>query len=84
MKINDEALDPFKGLLTCQLNHNNVMHMPIKVENPNINITIYAIGEPRIIFTRINSVIMNVGLTSALVVVPYLVKKNQLLQRIKN
>ena len=32
--INDEALDPFKRLLKCLLNHNNVMHMPTKVENP--------------------------------------------------
>ena len=31
--INDEALDPFKGLLRCLLNHNNVMHMPTKVDN---------------------------------------------------
>ena len=30
---NDEALDPFKGLLKCRLNHNNVMHMPTKVDN---------------------------------------------------
>ena len=34
VKINDEALDPFKGLLKCRLNHNNVMHMSTKVENP--------------------------------------------------
>ena len=34
VKINDEALDPFKGLLKCRLNHNNVMHMPTKVDNP--------------------------------------------------
>ena len=32
--INDEALDPFKGLLKCRLNHNNVMHMPTKMDNP--------------------------------------------------
>ena len=32
--INDEALDQFKGLLKCRLNHNNVMHMPTKVDNP--------------------------------------------------
>ena len=31
--INDEALDPFKGLLKFRLNHNNVMHMPKKVYN---------------------------------------------------
>ena len=34
MTINDEALDPFKGLLKFRLNHNNVMHMPTKVDNP--------------------------------------------------
>ena len=32
--INDEALDPFKGLLKWRLNHNNSMHMPTKVDNP--------------------------------------------------
>ena len=32
--INDEALDPFKGLLKCRLNHNNVIHMRTKVDNP--------------------------------------------------
>ena len=32
--IDDEALNPFKGLLKCRLNHNNVMHMSTKVENP--------------------------------------------------
>ena len=32
--INYEALDPSKRLLKCRLNHNNVMHMPIKVKNP--------------------------------------------------
>ena len=31
---NGEALDTFKGLLKCQFNHNNVMHMPTKVDNP--------------------------------------------------
>ena len=34
VKTNDEALDPFKGLLKCRLNHNNFMHMPTKVDNP--------------------------------------------------
>ena len=33
VKINDEALDPFKGLLKFRLNHNNVIHMPTKVDN---------------------------------------------------
>ena len=43
--INDEALDPFKGLLKCRLNHNNVMHMPTKVDNPeHKNIDNYVIG----------------------------------------
>ena len=31
--INGEALDPFKGLLKCRLNHNNFMHMPKKLDN---------------------------------------------------
>ena len=34
VKINDEAIDPFKGLFKSRLNHNNVMHIPTKVENP--------------------------------------------------
>ena len=33
--IYDENLDRFKGLLKCQINHNNFMHMPTKVDNPN-------------------------------------------------
>ena len=33
VEINDEALDPFKGLLKWRLNHNNSMHMPTKVDN---------------------------------------------------
>ena len=33
VKINDEALDPFKRLLKWRLNHNNSMHMPTKVDN---------------------------------------------------
>ena len=34
VKINDEALDPFKGLLKWRLNHNNFMHMPKTLDNP--------------------------------------------------
>ena len=34
VKINYKALDPFKGLLKCRLNHNIVMQMPKKVDKP--------------------------------------------------
>ena len=34
VKINDEALDTFKGMLKFRLNHNNGMHIPTKVDNP--------------------------------------------------
>ena len=34
VKINDEAIDPFKGMLKYRLNHNYVMHIPTKVDNP--------------------------------------------------
>ena len=33
LTINDQNLDPFKVLLKCRFNHNNVMHMPTKLDN---------------------------------------------------
>ena len=42
----------------------------------DINIANYVIGEP-----GINCVVMHVGLTSALIVMPYFIKNNQFLQR---